>query len=85
MSTPTKSVTVGDFVRVDDFAAARNAALARAREDYAFWLDADEVVDPSEGEKLRELLAGLGRVHPGAGIGGPHIRSTHPTVRRVRV
>ena len=31
---------VFDFVWVDDFAAARNAALARATGDYAFWLDA---------------------------------------------
>ncbi len=37
---------VFDFVWVDDFAAARNAALARATGDYAFWLDADDVIDP---------------------------------------
>ena len=48
-----------DFVWVDDFAAARNAVLARATGDYAFWLDADDVVDPPEREKLRELLDGL--------------------------
>jgi hypothetical protein len=52
---------VFDFVWVDDFAAARNAALLRATGDYALWLDADDVVDPPEREKLRELLAGLGR------------------------
>jgi tetratricopeptide (TPR) repeat protein len=50
---------VFDFVWVDDFAAARNAALARATGDYAFWLDADDVLDPSERTKLVELLAGL--------------------------
>ena len=50
---------VFDFVWVDDFAAARNAALARATGDYAFWLDADDVVDPPEREKLRQLLEGL--------------------------
>jgi tetratricopeptide (TPR) repeat protein len=43
---------------VDDFAAARNAALARATGDYAFWLDADDVLDPPEREKLRALLDG---------------------------
>ncbi len=48
-----------DFVWVDDFAAARNAALARATGDYAFWLDADDVLDPPEREKLRELLDNL--------------------------
>ena len=51
---------VFDFVWVDDFAAARNAALARATGDYAFWLDADDVIDPLQRERLRELLAGLG-------------------------
>ena len=52
---------VFDFVWVADFAAARNAALARARGDYAFWLDADDVLDPPEREKLAALLAGLRR------------------------
>ena len=61
---------VFDFVWVDDFAVARNAALARATGDYAFWLDADDVVDPPEREKLRKLLDGLpgGR---GGGRGSP--------------
>ena len=50
---------VFDFVWVDDFAAARNAALARATGDYAFWLDADDIVEPPEREKLIALLEGL--------------------------
>lgn len=50
---------VFDFVWVDDFAAARNSALARATGDYAFWLDADDVIDPPQGERLRALLGGL--------------------------
>ncbi|QEH37741.1 SPBc2 prophage-derived glycosyltransferase SunS [Aquisphaera giovannonii] len=50
---------VFDFAWVDDFAAARNAALARARGDYAFWLDADDVVEPDERAKLERLLASL--------------------------
>jgi GT2 family glycosyltransferase len=50
---------VFDFVWVDDFAAARNAALARATGDYAFWLDADDVVEPPQRETLRALLDGL--------------------------
>ena len=37
---------VFDFSWIDDCAAARNEALARATGDYAFWLDADDVVDP---------------------------------------
>ena len=50
---------VFDFVWIDDFAAARNEALAHATGDYAFWLDADDVVEPGEREKLRALLGGL--------------------------
>ncbi len=58
---------VFDFVWVDDFAAARNAALARATGDYAFWLDADDVVEPPEREKLAGVarrLAGMGTEPP---------------------
>jgi glycosyltransferase involved in cell wall biosynthesis len=51
---------VFDFLWVDDFAAARNEALSHATGDYAFWLDADDVVAPGEREKLLVLLAGLG-------------------------
>ncbi len=50
---------VFDFVWIDDFAAARNEALAHATGDYAFWLDADDVVDPIEIEKLRAILQQL--------------------------
>ena len=52
---------VFDFVWVDDFAAARNAALARATGDYAFWLDADDLIEPPERTKLEALLRSLGR------------------------
>jgi glycosyltransferase involved in cell wall biosynthesis len=50
---------VFDFPWIHNFAAARNAALDHATGDYAFWLDADDVVDPPEREKLRELLDSL--------------------------
>jgi glycosyltransferase involved in cell wall biosynthesis len=50
---------VFDFVWIDDFAAARNEALSHATGDYAFWLDADDVVEPIEIEKLRALLQQL--------------------------
>ena len=52
---------VFDFVWIDYFAAARNEALSHATGDYAFWLDADDVVEADQLEKLRALLAGLSR------------------------
>jgi glycosyltransferase involved in cell wall biosynthesis len=51
--------TVFDFPRIDDFAAARNGALSHATGEYAFRLDADDVLRPGEREKLRELLERL--------------------------
>ena len=53
---------VFDFVWVDDFGAARNAALARAKGDYAFWLDADDLIEPPQCAKLEALF---GRLRPG--------------------
>ena len=50
---------VFDFPWIDDFAAARNAALAHATGDYAFWLDADDVLEPHEREKLEAMLQDL--------------------------
>jgi GT2 family glycosyltransferase len=43
----------------DDFAAARNASLAAAAGDYAFWLDADDRVEPEQVARLRALFGGL--------------------------
>jgi glycosyltransferase involved in cell wall biosynthesis len=50
---------VSHFAWVDDFAAARNAALDRATGDYAFWLDADDRIEPPHHGKLKALLDGL--------------------------
>jgi tetratricopeptide (TPR) repeat protein len=55
----TFGARVFDFVWVDDFAAARNAALARATGDYAFSLDADDVVEPDQRKKLETILKRL--------------------------
>ena len=49
--------------------------------DYAFWLGADDVVDPPEREKLQALLDGL-QVAEAEARNGPHSRPydlTHPT------
>ena len=56
---------VFDFVWVDDFAAARNAALARATGDYAFWLDADDVVDPPQRAQAPGAARGIAAGRPG--------------------
>lgn len=52
---------VGEFRWVDDFAAARNAALDRATGEYAFWMDADDRLGEDDRGKLRALFAGLTR------------------------
>src|SRR5262249_38226503 len=47
---------LGEFPWVDDFAAARNAALDHATGDYAFWMDADDRLDEDNRHKLRALF-----------------------------
>lgn len=43
---------VHEYIWQDDFAAARNASFALATKPFILWLDADDVIDPSEREKL---------------------------------
>jgi GT2 family glycosyltransferase/glycosyltransferase involved in cell wall biosynthesis/tetratricopeptide (TPR) repeat protein len=50
---------VFDVPWADSFAAARNAALDRATGDYAFWLDADDRLDPDNRGRLTDLLRAL--------------------------
>lgn len=50
---------VFDVPWIDDFAAARNAALERATGDVIFWLDADDRIDDENRGRLRSLLDGL--------------------------
>ncbi|MEN6527463.1 MAG: glycosyltransferase [Candidatus Polarisedimenticolia bacterium] len=52
-----KGARVVPFVWIDDFAAARNAALDAARGDWILMLDADEVLERPRRERLRKLLA----------------------------
>lgn len=46
---------VQDYPWHDDFAEARNASLALATKPFILWLDADDVLDPPECEKLIAL------------------------------
>jgi glycosyltransferase involved in cell wall biosynthesis/tetratricopeptide (TPR) repeat protein len=50
---------LGEFPWIDDFAAARNAALDHATGDYAFWMDADDRIDEANRVKLRALFDSL--------------------------
>jgi FkbM family methyltransferase len=43
------------FPWCDSFSAARNESLRHARGRWIFWMDADDVIDPINGCKLREL------------------------------
>ena len=47
------------FAWIDDFAAARNAALARARHPWILWLDADERLAPAAPAAIGARLSGL--------------------------
>jgi glycosyltransferase involved in cell wall biosynthesis len=81
---------VFEFAWIDDFAAARNEALPHATGDYAFWLDADDVVDPPQRLKLIALLASLGgqatcadgEVGPDLPGSSEHVNATSPHGRR---
>lgn len=44
-----------DFKWIDDFSAARNFSFSKAKMDYIMWLDADDVIDNENREKLLKL------------------------------
>lgn len=44
-----------DFEWVDDFAAARNFSFSKATMDFCMWLDADDVLEPTDLEALLAL------------------------------
>jgi glycosyltransferase involved in cell wall biosynthesis len=48
-----------DFIWIDDFAAARNEAFAKAKMDYILWLDADDVFEADELNNFAELKKSL--------------------------
>ncbi len=47
---------VEDFPWCEDFSAARNHALARAKEDWVLWLDSDEALEAASIPALRNLV-----------------------------
>ncbi|MEK4026743.1 MULTISPECIES: glycosyltransferase family 2 protein [Sporosarcina] len=48
-----------DFEWIDDFSAARNFAFQQATKEYILWMDADDVLLKSDGEKLARLKESL--------------------------
>jgi len=50
---------VYDYGWEDDFARARNASFSLAGKPFILWLDADDVLDPPEAEKLTALKVRL--------------------------
>src|SRR5438105_10083516 len=61
----TKEIAAGfgarvfDFPWVDNFAAARNAALEHATGDWIFWMDADDRLDEDNRGEMARLLSKL--------------------------
>ncbi|WP_263706282.1 glycosyltransferase [Shouchella tritolerans] len=50
---------VYDFQWIDDFSAARNASFQYATQDYIFWLDADDILEPEQRDKFLQLKSSL--------------------------
>lgn len=48
-----------DFAWIDDFSAARNESVRRATGDWIFWMDADDRIDATNFDRLRQLLNNL--------------------------
>ena len=46
------------FPWCDDFSAARNESLRRARGEWLFWMDSDDTIDELNGQKLRLIADG---------------------------
>jgi len=44
-----------DFEWINDFSAARNFAFSKATKEYQMWLDADDILEPDQLDKLIQL------------------------------
>ncbi|MBT2287720.1 glycosyltransferase [Paenibacillus albidus] len=44
-----------DFTWIDDFSAARNYSFSKATKDYILWLDADDIVDEANVQRMKQL------------------------------
>ena len=47
-----------DYCWSDDFSAARNFAFSKAKSEYLFWLDADDIIEKEDLNKIIELKKG---------------------------
>src|SRR5687767_3203875 len=59
---------VFEFPWCDDFAAARNASLAKARGRNLFWMDADDIFPGQFGPELKRMGAGKDPVAYGIAV-----------------
>lgn len=55
----TFGARVFHFTWCDDFSAARNYAFGQAAGDYILWLDADDVIEPAQLQRLKDLKSSL--------------------------
>lgn len=56
-------VEPASFAWCDDFSAARNASIARAKRGWILWLDADDRIEPGFWEGIERLLSGPRRAY----------------------
>lgn len=76
-------VRVERFAWCDDFAAARNAALAHLSCEWVFWVDADDVVENASA--LRTLVEQAAGYAGPVGWSLPYDYATGELIRRVRL
>jgi glycosyltransferase involved in cell wall biosynthesis len=48
------NLKVENFTWIEDFSAARNFAFSKATQDWVFWMDGDDLVDPTELKRFKD-------------------------------